>query len=163
MKTPAVNMKILFASFSFLRCSGFAISLFLCALLGSCAWLYPVIQTSGGISRAGQYSAQVVECVGNAGNQSITLVLMITNTGPNTQQFICGNSGGTMAVDVYGNTLKPYSNTGINTELPSGVPVRVTIARLEPIPPGTPMLRTVRVSIGTRNNMLEFRNVPIVW
>ena len=140
-----------------------AIALILCALLGSCAWLYPVVQSSGGISRAEQYSAQIVECSGNAGNQSVTLVVMITNTGPNTRQYIGGNGDGTLAIDVHGNTLKPYSSTGVNTELPSGVPVRVTIARMEPIPPGTPVLRTVRVSIGTRNNMLEFRNVPIIW
>ena len=143
-----------------LRC---VISLFLCALLGSCAWLYPVVQTSGGISRAGQYSAQIVECFGNAGSQNVTLVVMITNNGANTRQFIGGNGDGTMAIDVSGNTIKPYSSTGVNTEFPSGVPVRVTIARMEPIAPGTPMLRTVRVSIGTRNNLLEFRNVPIVW
>ena len=132
-------------------------------LLGSCAWLYPVVQSGGGVSRAGQYTGQIVEVTGNAGNQNVTVVVMITNTGANTRQYIGGSTDGTMAVDVNGNTLKPYSSTGVNTELPSGVPVRVTIARMEPIPPGTPMLRTVRVSIGTRNNMLEFRNVPIIW
>ena len=134
-------------------------------MLTSCYLLYPTAPSGGGgaISRAGQYTGQIVEVVGNAGNQNVTVVVMITNTGPNTRQYIGGNGDGTMAVDVNGNTLKPYSSTGVNTELPSGVAVRVTVARMEPIPPGTPMLRTLRISVGTRNNMLEFRNVPIVW
>jgi len=91
------------------------------------------------------------------------VVVTITNRGTNERKYIGGSLEGTMAVDIQGNTLKPYSSSGVLTELPTAVPVKVTIDRFGPILPGTPMLRTLRVSIGSRNNIVEFRNVPIVW
>ena len=141
------------------------ICLFLCALFGGCAFLPQIIPTipTGNSASSGNYSVTVTQVTGNAATQNLTVVLMITNRGANSREFVGGSISGTMAVDVAGNTLQPHSSTGVNMEFPTGVPVKVTIERFGAIPPGTSMLRILRVSIGSRNEIVEFRNVPIVW
>jgi len=129
-------------------------------LLAGCGMKRPI---PSGVATAGNYTAVLTQVSGNAGTQDLTVVVTITNRGPNARQFVGGSTSGTLAVDMLGNTLRPYSSTGVSTELITGVPVRVEIARFGPIMPGTMMLRSLRVSIGTSNTMLEFRNVPIVW
>jgi len=147
-------------STSFVRSIFFvAVSLF----LSSCSLWNIIVPSAGGGAFSGNFSAQVIECFGNAGNQEITVVLMMTNVGFNEKFYVGGSLNGTMAVDVGGNTLKPHSSTGNLYEFPTGVPVRVTIERISPIMAGTPMLRTLRVNIGTSKNIVEFRNVPIAW
>jgi len=134
----------------------------LCALfLGSCALLPSIIP--GGGANTGNFSAVVTQVTGSAGTQDLTVVVTITNRGPNARRYVGGSLSGTMAVDIGGNTIKPYSSTGVDVDLPTGVPVKVSIARFGPILPGTAMLRTLRVSIGSSNEILEFRNVPIAW
>ena len=130
-------------------------------LLAGCGEDGPNIPS--GVATAGNYSAVLTQVSGNAGTQDLTVVVTITNRGPNARQFVGGSLSNTMAVDMRGNTLKPYSSTGVSVEFPTNVPVRVEITRFGPVMPGTMMLRTLRVSIGTSNTMLEFRNVPIVW
>jgi len=135
--------------------------LFVSILFGGCAWLHPNIPSGGGTT--GQFTVVLTQCKGNAGTQDLTVVVTVTNRGTNDRKFIGGSLEGTMAVDIQGNTLKPYSSSGVLVDLPTAVPVKVTIERFGPILPGTLMLRTLRVSIGSRNNIVEFRNVPIVW
>jgi hypothetical protein len=129
-------------------------------LLGSCAWLYPHIPTGGG--SAGQFTAVVSQVTADAGTQDLTVVITVTNRGTNVTRHIGSSASGTMAVDINGNTIKPRSS-GVILDFPTGVPVKVTIDRFGPIMPGTPMLRTLRVSLGNANEIVEFRNVPIVW
>ena len=118
---------------------------------------------TGGIVK-GQFHVQLIECVGNASSQNVTAVLAVTNTGPNTLVYIGGNSDGSLAVDSYGSTIKPYNSAGKQYDLPSGTVVRVEIDRIEPVSPGTPMFQILRISFGSgHNNTIDFRNVPIVW
>jgi hypothetical protein len=115
-------------------------------------------------SSDGEYSGTIVECTGNTADQDLTVVLMITNTGFNDAQYVGGATTGTMAIDSRGNTLKPlYESLGNYYEFPTGTTVRVTIENLGKIMPGTLMLQTLRVGIGSTNNQLEFNDVLIVW
>ena len=142
------------------RISG-SILLLMSILLGSCGFLHPHVPTGG--SSTGQYLVTLSDCRGNAGTQDLTVVVTVVNKGTNQKRFVGGSSDGTMAVDVTGKTLKPYSSAGVQVDLPTGVPVKVTIERFGPIIQGTPMLRTLRVSVGSSNNIVEFRNVVIIW
>ena len=134
----------------------------MCLFFGSCALLQKTVPPVG-VARTGNFTVTVAQCTANAGTQEMTVVVMITNTGPNDQKWVGGSNDGTMAVDVRGNTLKPYTSAGWLHEFPTRVPVRVTIERFGPIVPGTAMLRTLRVSIGSNSNIVEFRNVPVNW
>lgn len=141
--------------------------------LASCSTLNPYIGglgTAMGISDnssgivLGQYQVSLVECIGNASAQSVTAVVIITNRGPNDKQFIGGSLNNTIAIDNYGTSYIPYNSAGVLTDLPTGVPVRVNINRIEPVMPGISMFRLLRVSIGGKaKSSVEFRNVPIVW
>jgi hypothetical protein len=136
------------------RCRNVALFLLLCLLSASCE--------EPETSSNGNYSGTIVECIGSTAEQELTVALMITNTGFNDEQWVGGASNGTTAVDSKGNTLKPYSNMGHFYEFPTGTAVRVTVERLGKIMPGTLMLQTLKVSIGTEN-MLEFHDVLIAW
>ena len=133
---------------------------FLFLLLAGCCFLVACSKTE---TKGGKYTAVLVECIGNAAAQEINAVLMITNTGFNESHRVGGAVHGTMAIDDRGNTLKPHSNSGYLYEFPTGVPVRVTVERMGPVMQGTLTLRILTVSIGPSNNIVEFRNVPIVW
>ncbi len=112
------------------------------------------------------FRVQLVECIGYASSQSVTAVIAVTNTGPNDHLYIGGSTDGTMAVDEYGVSSKPYSSTGTHYELPSGVTVRVEVDRINPVRPGAALFQTLRISIGSgdrQTNVVDFRNVPIVW
>ncbi len=113
-------------------------------------------------SSNGQYVATLVHCTGNTTEQELSVVLMITNTEFNAEAWV-GGYGGTVAIDGRGNTLTPYHSAGYFHDFPTGVAVRVTIERLGKIMPGTMMLQSLTVSIGSSGNVVEFRNVPIVW
>ena len=140
---------------------GIAVLLASCAVIGQ--GYHNLGITTGGLVK-GQFRVQLVECVGNASSQNVTAVLAITNTGPNSYQFIGGSLDGTVAIDSYGSTSKPYGSAGVQCDLPSGVVVRVEVPRLEPVRPGTPMFQSLRVSIGSgKDNIVNFRNVPIIW
>jgi len=133
-------------------------------LFNSCAFWNTVVYPSGlgAYAHTDKFSVQIIECFGNASTQEIAVVLMITNNGFNERRWI-GSASNTMAVDNQGNTLKPFRSAGVLLDFPTGVPVRVTIERMGPIFAGTPMLRILRVEIGSSKNIVEFRNVPIVW
>ena len=118
---------------------------------------------TGGMVK-GQFRVQLIECVGNASSQNVTAVMSVTNTGPNAFVFIGGNLDGSLAVDSYGSTSKPYNSAGHQYDLPSGVTVRVEIPRIEPVRPGTAMFQMLRISFGGgKGSTIDFRNVPIVW
>ena len=112
----------------------------------------------------GQFQVQLIECVGNASSQNVTAIMLVTNTGPNAYLYIGGSLNGSVAIDSHGMTSKPYGSAGQQYDLPSNVTVRVEIPRIEPVRPGTPMFQSLGISFGTgANNMIYFRNVPIVW
>lgn len=112
----------------------------------------------------GKYAVQFVECIGNASDQSVTAVLSITNTGPNGYEYIGGSLDGSLAIDNNGYTSKPYNSVGSQYDIPSGATVRVEIPNINPVRPGTPVFQVLRISIGSgKGNMVDFRNVPIVW
>lgn len=118
--------------------------------------------TSGTVK--GQFHVQLVECVGNASAQSVTAVLSVTNTGPNAFKYIGGSLDGSLAIDNFGATSKPYGSAGQQYDLPSGVVVRVEIPRIEPVRPGAEFFQILSISMGGgKDNMVSFRNVPIVW
>jgi hypothetical protein len=118
---------------------------------------------TGGLVQ-GRYRVQLVECLGNASSQNVTAILAVTNTGPDSHQFIGGSLDGSVAVDMNGYTAKPYDSAGVQYDLPSGVTVRVEIPRIEPVRPGTPMFQSLTVTVGSgQGNSVRFRNVPITW
>lgn len=140
------------------------------ALFVSCSAMIPPVGTGRSMrvvtegTVKGQFRVQLIECIGNTSSQSVTAILAVTNTGPNTHFYIGGSSNGSMAVDSYGSTVKPYNSAGKHYDLPSGVVVRVEIDRIEPVRPGTPGFQTLRVSLGVGdNNIIDFRNIPIIW
>ncbi len=124
--------------------------------------------TGGGIGRTAvvnrQFRVQLVECVGSASDQSVTAVLAVTNTGPNTTAYIGGSCNGSVAIDDFGSTAKPYACSGTYYDLPSGVTVRVEIPNINPVRPGTAMFQSLQINIGSgKDNMADFRAVPITW
>lgn len=156
-------MKRIFASIATVLCT---------LLLAGCTTLTSLTGI-GGYNNAGilmggtvkrQFNVQLIECVGNASSQSVTAVMAVTNTGPNAFVYIGGSLNGSVAIDSYGSTSKPYNSAGHQYDLPSGVVVRVEIDRIEPVRPGTPMFQSLDISFGSgKDNTVRFRNVPIIW
>ncbi len=125
---------------------------------------YDNVSTVGSLLSRGQFRVQLVECVGNAGSQSVTAVLAVTNRGPNTHCYIGGSVNKSVAIDDWGYTSKPYNSVGTHYDLPSDVVVRVEVPRIEPVRPGTPKFQILRINIGSgESSLATFRNVPITW
>ncbi len=111
-----------------------------------------------------QFQVQLVECVGSVSGQSVTAVLAVTNVGPNDSAYIGGACNGSVAIDDFGSTAKPYACSGTYYDLPSGVTVRVEIPNINPVRPGTAMFQSLQINIGSgKDNIADFRAVPIVW
>ena len=118
--------------------------------------------TSGIIN--GQFRVQLVECTGNASSQNVTAIITVTNIGQNAKMWIGGSTDGTLAIDSYGITSKPQSGSGGLYDLPSGVTIRVEVKKIEPVRPDTPMFQILKINVGSeRDNVVQFKNVPIVW
>jgi hypothetical protein len=110
-----------------------------------------------------QFRVQLVECVGSASEQSVTAVVAVTNTGFNESAYIGGSGNGTVAIDSYGTTTKPYAFSGTFFELPSGVTVRVEVPNIGPVHPGA-AFQSLQINVGNgKYNIADFRNVPITW
>ena len=157
MKRPTLIISLLLGAVMFTSCSTYN------ALMGTNYGTVVGPVTEGVVKR--QFRVQLIECIGNASAQSVTAMIAITNMGPNAHLYIGGNSDGSMAVDEYGVTSKPYNSAGVHYDLPSGVTVRAEVDRINPVRPGAAMFQTLRISIGSGNkdNIVDFRNVPIVW
>lgn len=144
-----------------------ALLLAVTAFLSSCSILgmgYGNVGVLTGGLVKGQFQVQLIECVGNASSQSVTAVMAVTNTGPNAYVYIGGSLNGSVAIDSYGSTSRPYGSAGQQYDLPSGVVVRVEVPRIEYVRPGTPAFQSLTISFGGgKDNTVRFRNVPIVW
>jgi hypothetical protein len=117
----------------------------------------------GGMVR-GQYYVELVRCVGSSSAQEVTAVVAITNQGPGGGLYVGGSSDGTLSVDGFGNTAKPYGSAGTYYEFPSGVTITAEVPRIGPVRPGSAVFQILRISVGSGDgNTIDFRNVPIVW
>jgi hypothetical protein len=111
-----------------------------------------------------QFRVQLVECVGSVSGQSVTAVVAVTNTGFNDSAYIGGSGDGTVAIDSYGTTAKPYAFSSTHYELPSGVTVRVEVPNIGPVHPGASVLQSLKINIGNgKDNIADFRAVPVAW
>ena len=133
------------------------------ACLSSCFLLYgPMGGNMGFMATTPDYRVELIECRGYHSAQMVTATLMITNRNANTRAWV-GGSPNSYAIDDQGRRSQPYSSSGVLADLPTGVPVRVTIERIQPVF-HTTMFRHLQISIGGGDkNRVTFRNVPIIW
>jgi len=116
----------------------------------------------GFVATTPDFRVELMECIGNHSAQTASVTIMVTNRNANQRAWI-GGSSQTYAIDDQGLTSRPHSSAGVSTELPTGVPVRVTIERIGPLF-NTRTLRHLQISIGnSEQNRVTFKNVPIVW
>ena len=133
------------------------------ACLSSCFILEgPFGGNVGFVVTTPDYRVELLECRGNHSAQTVTATLIITNRNANARVWI-GGSPNSYAIDDQGRRSQPYSSSGVLTDLPTGVPVRVNIERIQPVF-HTNMFRHLQFSIGSgEKNQVVFRNVPIIW
>ena len=143
------------------------VCLFLAVGTTSC-WILTDQPRGGGpfgsslVTTTPDFRVELVECIGNHSAQSVRVTLIVTNRKANQRAWI-GSSSHSYAIDDQGRTSRPHSSAGVSTELPTGVPVRVTIERFEPVF-HTMMFRHLQISIGnSETNRVVFKNVPITW
>ena len=110
------------------------------------------------------YVVELLEVVGNRSAQEVRVVIMVTNRQANQNHVnVGGQCNGTEAIDDQGRTSKPHSCSGVTVNLPTNVPVRVSIERFSPVF-NTNRFRHLQINIGHQEqNRAVFRNVPILW
>jgi hypothetical protein len=105
----------------------------------------------------------IQKCEGNIKEQTITLTLIVTNKGPNTDL----NINSAVIVDVEANEYRTYNikigSSGTFNKIFTDVPVKATF-QFNKVMPGTNLLKLVSIDIYSSGNAsFEYKDVSVTW
>jgi hypothetical protein len=104
----------------------------------------------------------LTKCEGNIKEQTVTVTLIVTNHGPNTDLSLNKSIG----VDAEGNEYKTYGinigTGGSRNKVFTDVPVKTTF-QFEKVLPSVKLLKLIAVDIGGNDPGFEYKDIPITW
>ncbi|QEC41516.1 hypothetical protein [Pseudobacter ginsenosidimutans] len=104
----------------------------------------------------------LTKCEGNIKEQTVTITLVVTNHGPNTEL----NFRKTTGVDVEANEYETYrikiGSGGSSNKVFTDVPVK-TVFQYEKVLPSIKLMKLIALEFGGNDPGFEYKDIPITW
>jgi hypothetical protein len=104
----------------------------------------------------------LTKCEGNIKEQTITVTLVITNHGPNTDLSLSKSVG----VDVEGNEYQTHriniGSESFRNKVFTDVPVKTTFT-YEKVLPSVKLMKLIAIDIGGNDPGFEYKDIPVTW
>lgn len=104
----------------------------------------------------------LTKCEGNIKEQTVTVTLVVTNHGPNTDLSFRK----TIGVDVEANEYETYrikiGSSGSSGKVFTDVPVK-TVFQYEKVLPSIKLMKLIALEFGGNDPGFEYKDIPITW